>query len=81
MHKYWKQKQCELAVAMDCSSATLSRFVSNEAANQTFNFIAALGFDVFDMDSHVAIEKCELEMLLLAAKGFDVRLREKYSDK
>ncbi len=81
MNKYWKQKQCEIADEMECSPSTLSRFISNEDANQAFNFIAANGFDVFDRDSHVAIEKSELELLLLAAKGFDDRLREKYLGK
>ncbi len=81
MNKYWKQKQCEIADEMGCSPSTLSRFVSNEDSNQAFNFIAANGFDVFDVNSHVAIEKSELELLLLAAKGFDDRLREKYLGK
>lgn len=78
MEKYYKQKQCEIADAMETTPSTVSRFISNEEGNNTFNFIAANRFGVFDVDTHVAIEKSELELLLLAAKGFDERLRKKY---
>ncbi|AZI13565.1 hypothetical protein ACU6T4_11610 [Avibacterium paragallinarum] len=78
MEKYYKQKQCEIAEAMETTPSTVSRFVSNGEGNNTFNFIAANGFDVFDTQTHIALEKSELELLLLAAKGFDDRLRKKY---
>ncbi len=47
MEKYYKQKQCEIAEAMETTPSTVSRFVSNGEGNNTFNFIAANGFDVF----------------------------------
>ncbi|MCK8894747.1 hypothetical protein MY705_03420 [Haemophilus influenzae] len=79
--KYYKQKQYEVAEGMETTPSTLSRFISNEEFNQTFNFIAACQFGVFDTDTHIAIEKSEFEMLLLASQGFDKRLREKYLGK
>lgn len=81
IEKYYKQKQYEVAEGMETASSTLSRFISNEEFTQTFNFIAACQFGVFDTDTHIAIEKSEFEMLLLASQGFDKRLREKYLGK
>lgn len=79
IEKYYKQKQYEVAEGMETTPSTLSRFISNEEFTQTFNFIAACQFGVFD--THIAIEKSEFEMLLLASQGFDQRLREKYLGK
>ncbi|KGQ55353.1 Uncharacterised protein [Gallibacterium anatis] len=81
MSKYYSQKQCDIAEAMETTPSTVSRFVSNGEGNNAFNFIAANGFSVFDTETHIAIEKSELELLLMAARGFDERLRKKYFEK
>ena len=78
MEKYYQQKQVDVARAMNCDPATVSRFVSSSELNKGFNFLSANGFDVVDCDTHVAISRKELELLLLAADGFSDRLREKY---
>ncbi|OOF50724.1 hypothetical protein BKK52_00825 [Rodentibacter trehalosifermentans] len=81
MEKYYRQKQIEVAGRMDCDPSTLSRFVANNEMVKTLNFLTALDFGLFDKETHIAVEKSEFEMLLLASQGFDKRLREKYLDK
>lgn len=79
--KYYRQKQVDIADAMNTTPSTVSRFVSSHESVNTFNFIVANDFDIFDKDTQVAIDKKEFELLLLAADGFSERLREKYLGK
>ncbi|MBE2895731.1 hypothetical protein HPC38_02405 [Pasteurellaceae bacterium HPA106] len=81
MTKYYQMKQCEVAQAMDCDPSTVSRLVGNNQTVQTFNLIAATKCGVYDTETQIAIDKKELELLLLASEGFAERLRQKYLDK
>ena len=78
LDKYYQRKQVDVAEAMNCDPATVSRFVSSGDLNKGFNFLAANGFDVFDTDTQVAISKKDLELLLLGLDGLEGRLRSKY---
>lgn len=81
LNKYYKQKQCDVAEAMGCDPSTLSRLIGGNATIQTFNLISAVGVGVYDKNTQVAIDKKELELLLLSLNGLDARLREKYFEK
>ncbi|WP_439242401.1 hypothetical protein [Lonepinella sp. BR2474] len=80
MKKYRSQKQVEVADRMDCDPSTLCRLTgeNGEKLTNALNFIAANGFGLVDKSTHIAVERKEFELLLLALNGLDSRLREKY---
>ncbi|MCK3657250.1 hypothetical protein A4G18_00570 [Pasteurellaceae bacterium Pebbles2] len=83
MKKYYQQKQVNVAHAMNQDPATVSRLIgeNGEKLTTALNFIAANEFGFYDRSTQVAVDKKELELMLLALQGIDVRLREKYLDK